>query len=120
KGAGDSENPCLQECCSRRHGPETRPQKALMATPPTTPDQGGAPQGGGGAASGGVPPGGQQANPLQSALAQLAKLTEQMANQNPLVQSELMEARSAFVKALQKTMTAARPEQPQPGAPQGQ
>lgn len=90
-----------------------------MATPPTTPDQGGAPPGGGGA-QGGVPPGQQQANPLQSALAQLAKVCEQMANQNPLVQSEMMEARSAFVKALQKTMTAARPEQSQPGAPQGQ
>lgn len=92
-----------------------------MATPPTTPDQGGTPPGGGGAApGGGGPPGQQQANPLQSALAQLAKLMEQMGNQNPLVQGELMEARSAFVKALQKTMTAARPQQPQEGAPQGQ
>jgi len=90
-----------------------------MATPPQTPDQGGAPQGAGGPA--GTPPGQQQANPLQSALAQLAQLFERMATQNPLVQGEMMEARSAVVKALQKTMTAARPERPQsPGPQEGQ
>lgn len=58
----------------------------------------------------GVSPGQQQANPLQQGLAQLAKICEQMAQQNPIVQPELMEARSAFVKALQKTMMAARPQ----------
>jgi hypothetical protein len=84
-----------------------------MATPPKTPDQGGAPQQGGG-----VPPGQQQSNPLQTALAKLAQVCEQMAGQNPLVQGELMEARSAFVKALQKTMTAARPQQGAPGGPE--
>lgn len=67
----------------------------------------------------GVSPAQQQANPLQQGLAQLAKICEQMAQQNPVVQSELMEARSAFVKALQKTMMAARPQEPTP-APQGQ
>jgi len=87
-----------------------------MATPSQTPDQGGAPPGGGG-----VSPGQQQANPLQAALAKLAQICEQMAGQNPLVQGEMMEARSAFVKALQKTMTAARPQQGAPGGPeQGQ
>lgn len=66
----------------------------------------------------GVSPAQQQANPLQQGLAQLAKICEQMAQQNPIVQGELMEARSAFVKALQKTMMAARPQQEANPAPQ--
>jgi|HubBroStandDraft_5_1064220.scaffolds.fasta_scaffold115118_2 hypothetical protein len=63
--------------------------------------------------SSGASPAQQQANPLQQTLAQLAKVFEQMAQQNPLVQGELMEARTACVKALQKTMMAGRPQQPQ-------
>lgn len=71
--------------------------------------------------SAGVSPAQQQANPLQQALAQLAKVMEQMAQQNPLVNEDLMEARSALVKALQKTMTGSRPQQePQASAPQSQ
>lgn len=66
----------------------------------------------------GVSPAQQQANPLQQGLAQLAKICEQMAQQNPIVQGELMEARSAFVKALQKTMMAARPQEDTTPAPQ--
>ena len=86
---------------------------AAQPTPQPQPDQGGTPQG-----QGGVPPGQQQANPLQTALAKLAQVCEQMSQQNPVVQAELMEARSAFVKALQKTMMAARPQEAAP-APQG-
>lgn len=83
-----------------------------MASQPTPQPQGPDP----GAA--GVSPAQQQANPLQQALAQLAKVCETMASQNPLVNAEMMEARGAFVKALQKTMTAARPQQePQAAAP---
>lgn len=58
----------------------------------------------------------QQANPLQVILAKIAKGLEDLANQNPVVQGELMEARTALVKALQKTMMAQRP-QPQGQAP---
>lgn len=80
-----------------------------MATAPMpSPDPGQQPQAG-------VSPAQQTANPLQTALAQLAKICDQMAQQNPVVQPELEQARSAFVQALQKTMMAA---QPQPaGAP---
>jgi hypothetical protein len=53
-------------------------------------------------------------------LAQIAKGLEQMAQQNPTVQAELMEARTALVKALQKTMMASRPQESQPAPPQGQ
>lgn len=84
---------------------------AAYATPQA--DQG---DSGGGAA--GVSPGQQQANPLQQGLAQLAKVCEQMAQQNPLVQGELMDARQAFVRALQKTMMAARPQEPTPSQEQ--
>lgn len=87
-----------------------------MATTPT-PQPSQEPEGGPGGQSAGVSAGQQQANPLQQGLAQLAKICEQMAQQNPVVQGELMEARSAFVKALQKTMMAARPQEPTP-APQ--
>lgn len=46
---------------------------------------------------------------------------ETMSQQNPVVQAELMEARAALVKALQKTMMAARPQQDQQaGQGQGQ
>lgn len=44
---------------------------------------------------------------------------ETLAQQNPVVQGELMEARTALVKALQKTMMAQRPQQ-EPQAGQGQ
>jgi hypothetical protein len=57
---------------------------------------------------------------LQQQLAAAAKAMETMAQQNPVVQGELMEARSALVKALQKTMMAARPEQGPQAGPQGQ
>lgn len=67
---------------------------------------------------GGVSPAQQQANPLQQALAQLAKVCEQMASQNPIVNAEMMEARGAFVKALQKTMMSARPQQEPTASPQ--
>lgn len=62
---------------------------------------------------GGVSPADQQANPLQTALAQMAKVCETMAQQNPLVADELTQARGLFVQALQKTMMSA---QPQPAA----
>lgn len=65
----------------------------------------------------GVSPASQQANPLQQTLAQLAQTCEKLASQNPVLQGEFMEARTAFIKGLQKTMMAARPEQPQ-GQPQ--
>lgn len=86
----------------------------MAANPTPQPD----PQAGAPSPQGGVPPAQQQANPLQAGLAKLAQLCEQMAQQNPIVQGELMEARAAFVKALQKTMMAARPQEAQP-APQG-
>ena len=87
-----------------------------MASPPTPqPDQGAAP----GGAQPGVAPAQQQSNPLQTMLAQIAKGLEQMAQQNPTVQAELMEARTALVKALQKTMMASRPQEAQPTPPQG-
>jgi hypothetical protein len=90
----------------------------MAAQPTPQPDsqpQGGSPS------PGGVPPAQQQANPLQQQLAAAAKALEQMAQQNPVVQGELMEARSALVKALQKTMMAARPQQEQQAGPsQGQ
>ena len=80
-------------------------------------------QGGPGQSSGaapGQPQGQQQASPLQEGLANLAKMCEQLSQQNPIVQGELMEARSAFIKALQKTMMASRPQQPNPQGPQGE
>ena len=56
----------------------------------------------------------------QQQLAAAAKAMETLAQQNPVVQGELMEARTALVKALQKTMMAQRPQQQQPDAGQGQ
>lgn len=83
--------------------------------PDSQPQDGASPQGGG------VPPAQQQANPLQQQLAAAAKAMETMSQQNPVVQAELMEARAALVKALQKTMMAARPQQDQQaGQGQGQ
>lgn len=82
--------------------------------PDSQPQDGAPPQGGG------VSPAQQQANPLQQQLAAAAKAMETLAQQNPVVQGELMEARSALVKALQKTMMASRPQQEQQAAPQGQ
>jgi len=87
----------------------------MASGPMPQPEQQGNPGGGEGA---GVSPAQQQANPLQQGLAQLVKVCEQLSQQNPIVQPEMMEARSAFVKALQKTMMAARPQEPQPA--QGQ
>jgi len=75
-----------------------------MASAPVTPQ---APQGQTPDAQGaGVSPANQQANPLQVALAKLAQVLEQMAQQNPIVQEDLMQARQALVSALQKTMIA--------------
>lgn len=89
----------------------------MAAQPTPQPDQ----QSQDGASSqGGVSPAQQQANPLQQQLAAAAKAMEQMAQQNPVVQGELMEARTALVKALQKTMMASKPQQEQQAAPQGQ
>ena len=87
-----------------------------MAAAPTPqpPDQGN-PAGGGG-----VAPAQQQANPLQTALAKLAQVCDQMSQQNPVVQQELNDAKQAFVRALQKTMMAARPQEATTPAPQGQ
>ena len=90
----------------------------MAANPTPQPDS--SPQDGASPQDGGVPPAQQQANPLQQKLAAAAKALEQMAQQNPIVQGELMEARTALVKALQKTMMAARPQQEQQAAPQGQ
>jgi hypothetical protein len=74
------------------------------------------PQGQPGAAS----PAGSEANPLQVALGQLLEIITKMAQQNPTVNSELMEMRQAGIKALQKTMLAAKgPAQPQPPASAG-
>lgn len=78
-----------------------------MATQPTPQPQGDPGQ------DAGVSPGQQQASPIQQTLAQLAKMCEQLASQNPVLQGEFMEARSAFIKGLQKTMMAARPQNPQ-------
>ena len=47
------------------------------------------------------------------------KLLEQLAQQNPVVAPEIQQARDAIVAAMQKTMMAARPEQPAPGAAPG-
>lgn len=66
----------------------------------------------------GVSPAQQQVNPLQQGLAQLMKLLDQLANQNPVVKPEMEQARDAIRAALQKTMMAARPEQPTPQQPQ--
>jgi hypothetical protein len=90
----------------------------MAAQPTPQPDS--QPQDGAPPQSGGVSPAQQQANPLQQQLAAAAKAMETMSQQNPIVQAELMEARSALVKALQKTMMAARPQQQQPDASQGQ
>lgn len=90
----------------------------MAAQPTPQPDS--QPQEGASSQGGGVSPAQQQANPLQQQLAAAAKAMETMAQQNPIVQGELMEARAALVKALQKTMMAGRPQQePQAGA-QGQ
>jgi len=85
----------------------------MAAAPTPQPQEGAAPGGG----QPGVAPAQQQANPLQTMLAQIAKGLEQLAQQNPVVQGELMEARTALVKALQKTMMASRPQEAQPAAP---
>ena len=69
-------------------------------------------------AQAGVSPADQQANPLQQSLAQLAKVCEQIAQQNPIVQEDLMAARANFIQALQKTMMAARPQPEANPAPQ--
>ena len=88
-----------------------------MATQPTPQPQG-QPQGADPSQQGGVSPADQQANPLQQSLAQLAKVCEQIAQQNPIVQDDLMAARANFIQALQKTMMAARPQPEANPAPQ--
>ena len=93
----------------------------MAAQPTPQPDsQPQGPQEGAPSQGGGVSPAQQQANPLQQTLAKLAQACEQLSKQNPTVQGELMEARTAFVKALQKTMMAARPQQEPQAGPQGQ
>lgn len=72
-----------------------------MASAPVTPQAPAAPQ-----QSAGVSPDQQQANPLQVALAKLTQILQQMAEQNPVVQDDLMQARSALISAMQKTMMA--------------
>lgn len=67
----------------------------------------------------GVSPAQQQVNPLQQGLAQLMRLLDQLGNQNPVVKPEMDQARDAIRAALQKTMMAARPEQPAPQQPGG-
>lgn len=88
-----------------------------MAAQPTPQPQG-QPQGQDPGQQGGVAPADQQANPLQQSLAQLAKVCEQIAQQNPIVQDDLMAARANFIQALQKTMMAARPQPEANPAPQ--
>ena len=74
----------------------------MAANPTPQPDS--QPQGGA-SSPGGVPPAQQQANPLQQQLAAAAKAMETLAQQNPVVQGELMEARTALVKAqLEKSL----------------
>ncbi len=70
----------------------------------------------------GSAPAGSEANPLQVALGRLLQVIGQLAEQNPIITTELNEMRQAGVKALQKTMLAAQPQgQPQaPAPPQGQ
>jgi hypothetical protein len=53
-------------------------------------------------------------------LAQIAKGLDQLAQQNPIVQGELAEAKQALVKALQKTMMAGRPQPEAQAPPEGQ
>ncbi len=68
-------------------------------------------------------PAGSEANPLQVALGRLLQVIGQLAEQNPIVNSELNEMRAAGVKALQKTMLAAQPQaqqQPSPAPQAGQ
>jgi len=90
--------------------------RSNLATQPTPQPQG-QPQGQD-PGQGGVSPADQQANPLQQSLAQLAKVCEQIAQQNPIVQDDLMAARANFIQALQKTMMAARPQPEANPAPQ--
>lgn len=90
-----------------------------MASPGINP-QGGAPTAPAEAPTA-PPQGGAQANPLQTTLAQLAKACEQLAQQNAVVQPELMQCRAALIQALRKTMMASQPQQPSdaPAPPQG-
>jgi hypothetical protein len=90
-----------------------------MASSPTPQPQG-QPQQDPSQSQAGVSPADQQANPLQQSLAQLAKVCEQIAQQNPIVQDDLMAARANFIQALQKTMMAARPQPEANPAPQQQ
>lgn len=70
--------------------------------------------------AGGVSPADQQANPLQTTLAKLAQLCQTLADQNPVVSDDVLQARSAFIQALQKTMMSAAPSPDQnPTPPQG-
>lgn len=89
-----------------------------MATQPTPQPQGQTQDPSQQQPSAGVSPADQQANPLQQSLAQLAKVCEQIAQQNPIVQDDLMAARANFIQALQKTMMAARPQPEANPAPQ--
>jgi hypothetical protein len=83
----------------------------LAAAP--TPQPAGSPD-----AGAGVSPADQQANPLQVTLAKLTQVLQQMADQNPTVSDDLMQAKSALVSALQKTMMSAQPQANENPAPQ--
>lgn len=90
-----------------------------MATPGTPNPQGGAAPDSG-AAPAAPQGGGQQANQLQVQLAQLAKACEILANQNAVVQPELMQCRSLIIQSLRKTMMASAPQGAGPAPEQGQ
>ena len=85
-------------------------------TPGMSQPEGASPETGGASPA---PQGGQaQANPLQEQLAKVVQLVSALAQQNAQVQPELMEVRKMLIKALQKTMMGAQPQQQQSPAPQ--
>lgn len=77
-----------------------------------SPDQGGSPAG----PSGGA----QQANGLQSLLADWMKVAQQISQQNEVVAPEMHEIMASLRKAFLKTAKAANPPQQQQPAPPGQ
>jgi hypothetical protein len=86
-----------------------------MATSMPNP-QASAPQPGGG----GDAQGGQQANQLQTILGRLAMAARTIGSQNTVIQSEMQQAASLFITALQKVSQAAPgPAQPMQAPPQG-
>ena len=90
-----------------------------MATSMPNP-QAAAPQPGGGGDASQQDQQGQQANPLQTTLGQLAMFIRQLATQNVVVQPELQQASSLLIQALQKASQAAPgPASPMQAPPQG-